>query len=187
MDHNQMFGGYETKVLSGHEADCAIKKIKGYPKVIHIWKGCTTAMLVNLPANAKSLKNSLDQLEKITAALVKNTDGTRKFRQEITIQLKSDVFDDSTIMFDSSVLAANDMHRVHTMGSLYYQAQLIPVITVAQIFQWKNTVDFMGITNAAQPSHLQKLKYSSMYSMVGVLPTTSTSTCFITMEMRHEI
>jgi hypothetical protein len=54
------------------------------------------------------------------------------------------------------------------MGSLYYQAPLIPVIKIAKIFHWKNTVDFMGIANAGQPSLLQKLTYSSMYSMVGV-------------------
>jgi hypothetical protein len=59
-----------------------------------------------LASQCKVFEKTLDQFEKITAAFVENTDGNRKFHHEITIQLKSDIVDDSVTMFVSAVLAA---------------------------------------------------------------------------------
>jgi hypothetical protein len=100
LQRDQMFGGYEVLVAASHDPQYCVKKIKGYSKLVHIWKGVTSAHLTNLPGTVITLQNSLELCEKITAETKDNLFAARKFRHEISISIEKNNLCSSTVVFD---------------------------------------------------------------------------------------
>jgi hypothetical protein len=79
LERDQMFGGYEVRVSAHHESEFCMKKNKGYSKLVHIWKGVTSAHLGDLPKTVVTLQNLLQLCEKITAETKDNFVAACKF------------------------------------------------------------------------------------------------------------
>jgi hypothetical protein len=180
LEHDQMFGGYEDRVSAIHELEFAAKKIKGYSKLVHIWKGVTSAHLGDLPKTVITLQNLLKLCEKITAETNDSFFAAHNFRHEISISIEKSNLWSSTVVFDQAVKMTYDVHHcVHTHGIMYYQVPLKPMMAMNNLIFWANTIDFMGTRSNSAPTVTQLLQYSCMVSMLGVATRTiSTSSCF---------
>jgi hypothetical protein len=167
LECNQMLGGYVVVIKANHDEYYAVKKIKGYSELVHIWKGVMSAQLGQLPGTIKMLLNSLKLCEKITAATNDNLFAACKFHHEISISIEKSDLVSSTVLFWWSNQEGAQC-RVHTHGILYHQVPLKPMLAMNKLIYQKNKVDFFGTINSNAATQTQLLQYSCMVSLLGV-------------------
>jgi hypothetical protein len=166
LNRDQMFGGYEVVVKRNEDGHYAVKKIKGYSKLLHLMKGVTSTQFGQLPGTIKMLHQLC---EKITEATNNNTFAACNFCHEISISIEMSDLVSSTVLFDQAIKKAYNCHHcVQILGILYNQVPLKPRLAMTMLIYRKNKVDVFGTRNSNVPTQNQFFQYSCMVSLLGV-------------------
>jgi hypothetical protein len=168
-----MFGGFEAKIRV-HQPPGRLRspilKVKGYAKIVHLWKSATESAPATIPSKVISMKNSLDYAERIFRVYVSQPKAAATWRCEVSIQIQGiELENPAANPFDHAihnVFLFQD--KVHCRGVLYYQLPLLLVAAMTGMIKQFCQRTFIGLRNEDSPTEAMKLKYCALYSNLGV-------------------